>query len=424
MVDHNLKITQQQRTGFLADCTQEEFERRIRRLREEMEQHNVDGLLLTQEKNVRYATAYFEVGWIVPAYFYMVFIPRDETLPLAIICPEGDQIQTEASWIETVIRWDFPTGFYTGPVGGDLVEVLAGWIKKLGLNQGVIATEIGAHFRLGLSIEVFDEVRKNLPEVQWDNCEDIIWPVRMIKSKEELRRIREAARISCIAVRTGFEAIVEGISERELANVIAAQMYTEGATEIGFLSLYAGPERVLWADSVPNREITMRPGSLLQFDGGCKYEGYVCDFKRFACLGEPTADQRRFFDLAKESEQAAIDIVAPGVSLGSLYQSSQQVIREAGYGDFVDWCQNMSWSSIGHNVGLDVHEMPGISIDNETVLEPNMVLAIEPFFWHDGKYPLWEVSNKYGCEDLVLVTESGYEILTPESIISRDIWVA
>jgi Xaa-Pro aminopeptidase len=68
--------------------------------------------------------------------------------------------------------------------------------------------------------------------------------------------------------------------------------------------------------------------------------------------------------------------------------------------------------------------MPGVSIDNETVLEPNMVLAIEPFFWHEGKYPLWEVSNKYGCEDLVLVTESGYEILTPESIISRDIWVA
>ena len=68
--------------------------------------------------------------------------------------------------------------------------------------------------------------------------------------------------------------------------------------------------------------------------------------------------------------------------------------------------------------------MPGISIGSQTQLKPNMVLCIEPFFYHRGEYPLWEVSNKYGLEDVVLVTESGCEILTPESIISRDIWIA
>ena len=55
---------------------------------------------------------------------------------------------------------------------------------------------------------------------------------------------------------------------------------------------------------------------------------------------------------------------------------------------------------------------------------PDMVLCIEPLFYHRGGYPLWEVSNKYGLEDVVLVTETGHEILTPESIVSRDIWVA
>ena len=158
-------------------------------------------------------------------------------------------------------------------------------------------------------------------------------------------------------------------------------------------------------------------GSLLQFDGGCTYDGYFADFKRFACLGEPTADQRHGFEIAKASEQAAIEAVEPGVSLGEVYEASQQVIREAGYPDFVDWCQAMGWSGIGHSLGLDIHEMPGISIGSRTRIEPNMVLCIEPFFYHRGGYPLWEVSNKYGLEDVVLVTETGHEV--PDSGVDR-----
>jgi hypothetical protein len=66
----SLKITRQKRSGFFADCTRQEFERRLGRLREEMERSGVDGLLLTQQSNVRYATGFYEVGWIVPAFFY------------------------------------------------------------------------------------------------------------------------------------------------------------------------------------------------------------------------------------------------------------------------------------------------------------------------------------------------------------------
>lgn len=354
----------------------------------------------------------------------MAFIPRRESLPLAIFCPEGDQIQTEASWIETVIRWDFPAGFYTGKVGDALIEATLGWLKKLGLVQARIATEIGAHFRLGMSIECFDGIRKALPEVEWSDCGEIMWAVRCIKSEEELRRLREACRISCLGIRTGFEAIKDGASEREIANCISAATHACGGGEIRFLSLYAGQERALWADSIPRREMKICAGSLIQFDGGCTYDGYFADFKRFACLGEPTAEQRRCFAIAKASEQAAIDKVAPGVTCGEVYEASQQVIREAGYPDFVDWCQKVGWSSIGHNIGLDIHEMPGISIDSETLLQPNMVLAIEPFFYHNGGYPLWEVTNKYGLEDDVLVTPTGHESLTPDSLIDRDIWIA
>jgi Xaa-Pro aminopeptidase len=421
---NDLKITEQQCTGLFADCTREEFDRRLHRLREEMGRAAVDGLLLTQESNVRYSTAWYEIGWIVPSYFFMAFIPQNDRLPPAIICPEGDQIQTQESWIETVIRWDYPVGFFMGKVGVNLVRALSSWLGKLGLSRGRIATEMGSHFRMGLSVETFDSIRAALPEVRWSDCGELVWPVRSVKSQEEIRRLRESARISCLGIRAGFEAIREGVSEREIANVMASEMHALGGSEIRFLALYAGPERALWADSIPRREMLVRPGSLIQFDGGCTYDGYFADIKRFACLREPTTEQSRYYQIARASEQAAINAIKPGVTYGAVYDASQQVIRDAGYGDFVDWCQRVNWSSIGHNVGLDIHEMPGISINSEEVFQPGQVVSIEPFFWHDGRYPIWEAPNKYGLEDMVLVTETAHEVLSPDSLISRDIWVA
>jgi Xaa-Pro dipeptidase len=419
-----LKVTTQSRTGVFADCTREEFERRLRRLREEMERTGVDALLLTSETNVRYATAFYEVGWIVPAYFYAALIPSREDLPPAIFVPEGDQIQTQASWIETVVRWDFPVGFYTGKVGDALVDAVVAWLDRLGLGAGQLAAELAAHARLGVSVEVFDAIRARLPETTWTDCDAVVGPVRWVKSDEEIRRLREAARISCLGVKAGFEAIRDGSTERDIANVMSAAMYANGGSQIRFLSLYAGPDRALWADSIPRREMAIRPGSLVQFDGGCTYDGYYCDFKRMASLGRPTDDQLRFFDVARAAEQAAIDAIRPGARAGEVYEASQAAIRGAGYSDFVDWCQSMGWSGIGHGLGLDIHEGPGISIGSHVRLQPNMVLAIEPFFYHDGGYPLWEVSGKYGLEDVVLVTDDGHELLTPDSLIDRSIWVA
>ena len=77
----------------------------------------------------------------------------------------------------------------------------------------------------------------------------------------------------------------------------------------------------------------------------------------------------------------------PGVTYGEVYEASQQAIRDAGYPEFVEQAQSFRWTSIGHNIGLDLHEMPGIAKDNAAVLQPNQVICVEPFFFHDGGFP-------------------------------------
>ena len=84
-------------------------------------------------------------------------------------------------------------------------------------------------------------------------------------------------------------------------------------------------------------------------------------------------------------------MVRPGVTYGEVYEASQQAIRDAGYPEFVERAQSFRWTSIGHNIGLDLHEMPGIAKDNAAVLQPNQVICIEPFFlprrWFPGLGP-------------------------------------
>ena len=113
----------------------------------------------------------------------------------------------------------------------------------------------------------------------------------------------------------------------------------------------------------------------------------------------------------------------PGVPFNAPLQAAFAVNNGAGFHAFSQWCLESGWSAIGHGLGLDVHEQPGLSATNTAVLQENMVLSVEPFITLNGVYPFWEANEKFGLEDVVLITEDGTEILTSEERITHDLWV-
>ena len=161
----------------------------------------------------------------------------------------------------------------------------------------------------------------------------------------------------------------------------------------------------------------------MQFDGGCVYEGYWCDFKRMSAVGEPRPLERRFYDLAREGLFAAIEVMKPCVPLNVPLQAAFAVNDAAGFGAFSQWCLQSGWSAIGHSLALDLHEQPGLSATSMAVLQENMVLSVEPFITLNGVYPFWKAEEKFGLEDVVLITEDGADILTSEEVITHDLWV-
>ena len=216
---------------------------------------------------------------------------------------------------------------------------------------------MSAHFRLGLSVDVLDGLRDALPDVTWQDCGPVVWPVRSIKSDEEVRRLRESVRISCLGIEAGFEELREGMSERELVNVMCAKMFEEGGSEIKFTSLYAGPDRALWADATPRREMKINPGSLVQFDGGCTYDGYYTDINASPAWasrprtsgGSTTSHGRQSSRHRRRQARRNIWRSVRGVAAGH---------RDAGYPEFVEQAQSVRWTSIGHNIGLDSTRCP------------------------------------------------------------------
>jgi len=396
-----------------------EYAARYARIQEALRRRGLDALFLTGRQNLRYFAGLRDGAWDAAHFYFLTLLPA-EGQPVLMVS-DGFQHLVKQSWIEDVRYWPLSKAFYTSKET-NAVSLALKVICEMGLDRAVIGMELGSEMQVHMGYAHFSALLESLPDARIVDGSDAIWAVRSIKSPAEVERLRRAAEISTLGVRAGFEQLEAGMSEKQVVDIMTAAMCAAGASEQRFNALYAGP-RAMWADGMPT-DYLMEPGDLVQYDGGCLYEGYWCDFKRMAAIGNPRADQGRFYDLAREGLRAAIEAIGPGVAFKEVLQAAFAVNDAAGFGDFSRWCLQAGWSAIGHSLGLDVHEQPGLSASNEAAIEPGMVLCVEPFITLDGAFPFWEATEKFGLEDVVLVGENGAEVLTSEEMITHDLWLA
>ena len=134
-------------------------------------------------------------------------------------------------------------------------------------------------------------------------------------------------------------------------------------------------------------------------DFGVMLDGYCSDMTRTVHLGKATAEEQEVYDFVLEAQEAAVAVVAPGVTAGDVDEAARSVLRRAGLDKYFS-------HSTGHGVGLEIHEGPRLATKQTQVLEQDMVITIEPGVYMPGKFGL-------RIEDMVLVTAAGGEVLTP-----------
>jgi Xaa-Pro aminopeptidase len=395
-----------------AEFSVAEYASRYARAIRLMEEAGLDALLLTHELNVRYFSGYLTILWESRFRSLMLLLPRDPSLGPTLIVPgqeTGNAVGT--SWVPDRVIY---------PDQENPIPYLIGSLRDKGLAAGRLGMELGFGQRLGMTQVDFEALRGGLADAEIASATELLQTVRMIKSPGEVERIRRACEISQGAVREGFGELREGMTEKELAAILGAAMYRGGAelsSRPSFLTVSSYPGRPKMVNSLAS-DYAVRSGDMVMLDGGATYGGYATDFIRQACLGEPSDDQRRWFDICIEANDACIAAVAPGASGADVY--------EAGLGVFErhDLAKYNLINIVGHSTGMEVHELPWLGerdvvYSADTRLEPGMVLCVEPVIaGMDG--PSWH-AGIFIVEDKLLVTDTGCEVLT--DALSKDLWV-
>ena len=249
--------------------------------------------------------------------------------------------------------------------------------------------------------EVYQRIKKSLPrDVSLKPVGAVVDTLRMVKSDDEIARIRRSVLTNSEAFEKATRTIRAGARESAIAAELEYQMRRLGAEKAAFETIVAAGSR----SALPHAQPTARKlanDELLLIDMGACQGGYMSDMTRVLFLGKPSRRVRTMYSAVLKAQLAGIDAVRPAVTAAHVDCAARRVLEAEGLGkEFVH--------STGHGLGLEIHEGPRLGRRDKTRLAPGMVITIEP-----GAY----VRDFGGIriEDTVLVTANGCEVLTPTS---------
>ena len=225
----------------------------------------------------------------------------------------------------------------------------------------------------------------------------VVEELRLAKDGDEVDKVRAAARLADEALREVLERGIVGRTEKEVALDIEFAMRRRGASAASFPPIVAAGEHGALPHAQP-RDEKIPAGTLVVIDWGCMLDGYASDCTRTFATGELDPRDREVYDLVRLAQEEALAAVRPGPTGREVDAVARDVIEAAGHGEHFG-------HSLGHGIGLAVHEQPRLAPDQDGKLAPGHVVTVEPGIYLPG----W---GGVRIEDDVLVTEEGCEVLT------------
>ena len=225
----------------------------------------------------------------------------------------------------------------------------------------------------------------------------LVEDLRIVKDEYEKECLRKAEEIGDLAFTHICGILKEGMTEKEIALELEFFMRKSGAEGLSFETIAVSGVR----SSMPHGEPSdkrIEPGDFLTMDYGCKYRGYCSDMTRTVAIGKVSEEMKQVYDIVRRAQQTALEAVSPGKKASDIDRTARDIIKYEGYGKHFG-------HGTGHGVGLEIHEAPTANPTGNTVLKPGMAVTVEPGIYLPGKFGV-------RIEDLALVTETGYEVLS------------
>lgn len=350
---------------------------RLARLRGALRSKGLDALLVTSLPNIRFLSGFTGSNALC--------VVRGDKAVLVTDSRYAQQSRLEVRGLHRVIT------------GGSLIDAAA----ERRLLQRCRRVGFEAHFVTYAQYRLF---RRAFPDVEFRSTAELVEEVALVKEPVEIRSIRRAAAISDRVFHEVLPLLRVGVSELEVSAHISLLHRRFGAERDAFEPIVASGER----GALPHARATarrFRKGEFVTLDFGCVVDGYNSDLTRTVAIGRPSRRLRDAYEVVRISQQAAVDAARPGMEARELDAIARRSIEESGLGKYFT-------HSLGHGIGLRIHERPRVSWVNPEKLLAGSVITIEPGVYVPGAFGV-------RIEDDVLLTPRGCTVLTtaPKDLI-------
>ena len=349
---------------------------RVKNVQDKLSKYNIDALLVTNMFNVRYLANFTGTTGLV-------VITKDEAYFVTDF-RYTEQAAEEAKGF-TIVKNE-------GPIFEEVAKIVQeDKIENLGFEQE------------NITYAVYNQINDIIP------CElvpvtGVVEKLREVKTEDEINIIKEAINITEKAYDYILGFVKPGKTEIEVANELDFYMRNEGATSVSFDTIVASGVRSAMPHGVASDKV-IEEGDMVTIDFGCYYKGYVSDMTRTFAVGDPGEQMKEIYEIVYQANKKVNEVAKAGMTGAELDAIARDYIAEKGYGP-------QFGHTLGHGIGLEVHEGPSLSFRNEDKLVVNNIVTNEPGIYVPGL-------GGVRIEDDLVIKEDGAEILmtTPKELI-------
>ena len=351
----------------------------ISRIQNALIEKNLDAVLITNEKNQRYATGFaFTDGAVV-------------------VSRKGAWLLTDSRYIEAA---ELEAGSCAKVQMFDKDHSLTELIKAALKESG--AERVGAEEQ-SMSYSAYMRYQELLG-IELLPAQDVFSSLRGSKNEEEIGFMRQAQAISEKALEDVLHIIKPGMTEREVAAELVYRMLKYGSEGNSFDPIVVTGAKTSMPHGVPGDEV-IKEGDFITMDFGSLKGGYCSDMTRTVAVGSATNEMRNIYNTVLEAQLAGIAAAKAGIAGSELDAAARKVITAAGYGPYFG-------HGFGHSLGLDIHEAPNAGPRSDAILPAGAVVSAEPGIYLPGRFGV-------RIEDVIIIREGGCEIITkaPKQLI-------
>ena len=344
----------------------------IGRIQEKLARRGLDGLLITDEKNQRYAAGFpFSDGavlvgrdraWLITDSRYIEAAEKAAGAELTV------QLYDRQQPLRELLRRD----------------IREGGIRRLAAEDEKLSHRDYLEYEKALGMEL----------EPWG---DMFRELRASKSREELEYMQQAQDIAELALEDVLHMIRPGMTEKELMAELVHSMLRHGSEGNSFDPIVVTGAKTSMPHGVPGDEV-IKEGDFVTMDFGCIKGGYCSDMTRTVAVGSATEEMKNVYALVLKAQLAGIAAARPGVAGREIDAAARKVISEAGYGEYFG-------HGFGHGLGLDIHEFPSANPSGTSLMPEGAVCSAEPGIYLPGRFGV-------RIEDVMVLEKGGCRLLT------------